>query len=110
MSSFNGCSKSCGLAVLGAALLIPATANAGFDPADVRTTTRFEPPTLFGSAGSGIIFAGDPLIGLEVVETRVYWDVVVADGHDAAARIPRGEFRGRGGDLRVLSLRARPGL
>ena len=71
--------KACGLVILGAALLIPAVATA-----DVRTTTRFEPPIAFGAAVDGVIFPGDPLIAFEVVETRVYWDVVVADGHDAA--------------------------
>lgn len=80
----GGAKKSCGLAVLGAAMLIAKTANAGSDPADVRTTTRFEPPTIFGSAGSGMFFAGDPLIGLEVVEVRIFWDIVVADRRDAA--------------------------
>jgi len=75
----------CGLAFLAAAMLITATANAAaFDPADVRTTTRFEPPMTFGVAADGRIFPGDPLIGLEIVEVRVFWDIVVADGHNAA--------------------------
>jgi len=39
---------------------------------------------MFGVALDGMIFADDPLIGLEVVEVRVFWDVSVADGHDAA--------------------------
>ena len=76
----NGFSKkSCGLAVLGAVLLIPAIAMA-----EVRTTTRFEPPTIIGVAADGRLFPGDPLIGLEVVGTRIYWDVIVADGQDAS--------------------------
>ena len=65
-------------------LLVATAANAGPDPADVRTTTRFGPPMPFGAAGDGRISPGDPLIGLEVVEVRVFWDVVVADGHNAA--------------------------
>jgi len=69
---------------LATALLVPATANAGFDPADVRTTTRFGPPTVFGVAADGMIFPGDPLIGLEVVEVRVTWDVAVGERCDAA--------------------------
>lgn len=62
-----------------------APVSAGFDPADVRTTTDFRSPMPFGTAGDGAIFPGKPYAGREVVEVRVWWDVAVADGHDAAA-------------------------
>lgn len=55
-----------------------------YDPADVRTTTRFRPPTQFGLSSDSILPTGDPLIGLEVVAVRITWDVAVDDGHDAA--------------------------
>ena len=46
------CDRSCKrvrvLTILAAALLAPAVAGAAYDPADVRTTTRFGPPTEFG--------------------------------------------------------------
>ena len=83
--NFNDCRKRLWvLTVLVVALLISATANAGGNPADVRMTTHFSPPLTFGVAADGRIFAGDPFIGREVVEVRITWDVVVADGHDAA--------------------------
>lgn len=91
MSTFNGGSSSsacsrrlCRLAVLAVAMLMPTIANAGYDPADVRTTTRFTPPTELGMASDGRMWADDPLIGLEVVKVRITWDVVVAEGFDAA--------------------------
>ena|GEM_PF-6631124 len=76
-------------AVLAAALLISATANAGFgsnggyDSNIVRTTTDFSPPYPFGAAGDGAIFPGKPYIEREVVEVRITWDIVVAEGYDA---------------------------
>ncbi len=73
------------LTALTAAMLISATANAGFDQLDVHTTTKFNPPIPFGASGQGRIFEGDPFIGREVVEVRIHWNVVVADGYDAAA-------------------------
>jgi len=89
--NFNDCRKKLWvLTILAAALLISATANAGFgpnggyDPNDVRTTTDFSPPYPFGTAGDGAIFPDKPYIEREVVEVRIYWDVVVADGYDAA--------------------------
>ena len=79
VSILTGCrKKACWLAVFAAALLIPALAAA-----DVRTTD-FTAPNPFGTAGDGMIFEDDPFAGREVVEVRVAWDVVVADGHDAA--------------------------
>jgi hypothetical protein len=85
MSVFNHSrKKSCVLIILGAVLLISATASADFDPADLRTTTYFQPPREFGMAADGLVWPGDPLIGLEVVNMRIYWDVTVADGQNAA--------------------------
>jgi len=84
MSHLNCCRKTLYPLAAVAALLIPAAANAGYDPADLRTTTQFGPPTMFGVALDGRMFPGDPLIGLEVVEVRITWDVVVDPGADAA--------------------------
>lgn len=85
MPILNGCGRtSRRLALLAVVLLAATAANAEPDPADIHTTTRFGPPMPFGAAGDGRIFAGDPLSGLEVVEVRVFWDIVVADGQDAA--------------------------
>ncbi len=87
MSIFNrGSRKPCRLTVLGAVLLIPTVLLIpAIATAEVRTTTRVGPPNPFGAAIDGRLFADDPLIGLEVVETRVYWDIVVADRQDAAS-------------------------
>ena len=81
---------------MGATLLILSSAAA-----DVRTAT-FSAPNPFGTAGDGMILEGDPFAGREVVEVRVSWDVVVADGHDAAhilanVHLPIDPFSGTAG-------------
>jgi hypothetical protein len=85
MSMNEDCHKRlCLLTALAVSLLVPAVASAAYDPADVRTTTQFGPPTMFGVAADGMIFPGDPLIGLEIVKVRITWDVAVNDGYDSA--------------------------
>jgi len=90
MINFNGSRKKLwAMTILAAVLFISATANAGvdpnggYDPNDVRTTTDFRPPYPFGTAGDGAIFPGKPYIEREVVEVRITWDIVVAEGYDA---------------------------
>jgi hypothetical protein len=85
MSILKRSSKNlCVLGILGAVLLISAPASADPTPANLRTTTLFSPPMSFGAISDGFIFPGDPLIGLEVVNVRICWDVTVAIGQDAA--------------------------
>jgi len=86
MLNFNDCKRKLWVpAVLPVVLFVAATANAGADPNVVRTTTYFSPPLTFGVAADGMIFPDAPFIGREVVDVRITWDVVVADGHDANA-------------------------
>ncbi len=48
------------------------------------TTTNFGPPSGFGYVADGALFEDSPFLELDVVEIRVFWDVEVAAGSDAA--------------------------
>lgn len=67
-----------------AASSITQTVFAGAGDVEIRTTTDFEPPKVIGMAVDGAVFPGKPYIGCEVIEVRIYWDVVVPRGYNAA--------------------------
>ena len=52
--------------------------------AEVLTTTSFGPPSGFGYVADGMLFPGSPFANRKVLEVRVYWDVVIPEGYDAA--------------------------
>ncbi|MFN3168755.1 MAG: PEP-CTERM sorting domain-containing protein [Phycisphaeraceae bacterium] len=50
----------------------------------VRTTTDFGPPGGFGFVSDNVLFPGSPYATRAVLEVRVFWDVAVGEGLDAA--------------------------